>query len=427
MYSFFVCSVKFIAMKTSTNIRWVLLTLVVLLSSSDSEAATCNWKSRLPYFKIWDSCGATSKNKGNIYGYTGFNYSKSSCFKYQWSVNGYNVSSGTTNPRMLQYQPGYNGTYVIRFKVTDTCNNCDTIFTDTVKITCLTNKNTSCNWAARNPKFMLWDSCSSKANPGKISGYIYWNYSIYLQGCFKYYWEVNGTSVNPTASLNRWMVYMPKANGKYHVKLKVVDTCNNCDTTFSDSLTIVCLGNTCNWAARKVYFAHWDTCTSAAQSMNAYIYFGYNKMSCFKYSWTVNGKPATNLNTNPRNFRFKPLGNGVYTICVKVTDTCDGCDTTICYNDTVKCFTAGAEKMKQAATSLTLWPNPTEGSFHVSGILQGDIPFEIYDIRGESKKSGILRINNDEIDISELTAGFYFIRFLNGDLGYRSFPIVLKK
>lgn len=412
-------------MKTSTFSKFALLILTFLIFKVDSYASTCNWKARTPYFKVWDSCGATGKNKGNIYGYVGFNYSKNSCFKYQWSVNGNNVSSGTTNPRMLQFQPGYNGKYIIRLKVTDTCSNCDTTFTDTATISCLTNKTNTCNWGTRNPKFMLWDSCGSKANPRKINAYIYWNYSIYLQGCFKYYWQVNGQSVASMSSLNRWMTYMPSANGKYTVRLKVVDTCNNCDTTFTDSLQISCLSNRCDWASRKVYFAHWDSCSSAAQSINAYIYFGYNKISCFKYSWTVNGKPTTSLNSNPRSFRYKPTANGIYTVCVKVIDTCDGCDTTICYNDTVKCFTAGMEKTK-ALGSWQIWPNPTRGVLHISGVSSDLVKYVVTDIKGSALLKGTISNGDDLLDISTLKEGMYFVELQN-EIGRKTVPVVYSK
>lgn len=299
-----------------------------------TTTSKCNWGSRNPYFFTWDSCGSSNaKNKGMIYGYIAFNYVKSSCFKYQWTVNGNNI---TTN-RPMTYMPSANGKYLVCVKVTDTCSGCDTTFCSYMGITCLgSNTSSSCNWQSRIPYFLHWDSCGTKgANNGKIYGYIYFNYA--KMGCFKYQWTVNGNNITTSRALS----YMPTANGKYSVCVKVTDTCMACDTTFCYSFGITCIGTStskCDWKSRNAYFFTWDSCGAKISShksmINGYIAFNYAKSGCFKYQWTVNG----NRIATTRPLQCWATANGTYSVCLKVTDTCLGCDTTYCGSVTINCL-----------------------------------------------------------------------------------------
>lgn len=96
-----------------------------------STTSKCDWQSRNPYFMTWDSCKSSIKND-KIYGYVGFNYAKSSCFKYQWSVNDTIVSTAM----YFNYQVYVNGNYKMCVKIVDTCNNCDTLFCNTLTVKC---------------------------------------------------------------------------------------------------------------------------------------------------------------------------------------------------------------------------------------------------------------------------------------------------
>ena len=201
------------------------------LGTSNSK---CNWSSRKPYFIAYDSCYATSANKGKIYGFVYFNYTKSGCFKYQWTVNGTNVG----NDWAMEFATRYNGTYSVCLKVSDTCMGCDTTFCRSIVISCLSSSTSKCNWQSRNPYFMTWDSCKSAIKNDKIYGYVGFNYA--KSSCFKYQWSVNDTIV----STARYFNYQVYANGNYKMCVKIVDTCNNCDTLFCNTLTVKCFGTT---------------------------------------------------------------------------------------------------------------------------------------------------------------------------------------
>jgi len=352
----------------------ILLFVFTFFGLKQSQAgSTCNWGARTPYFLTWDSCGSKlSKNKGMLNGYIAFNYSKSSCFKYQWTVNGNNV---TTN-RAMTFMPSANGKYSVCVKVTDTCSGCDTTFCSSTGITCLGSTTTSkCNWGARNPYFLTWDSCGSTntKTKGMIYGYIAFSYS--KAACFKYQWTVNGNNV----TTNKAMTYMPSANGKYAVCVKVTDTCSGCDTTFSSYIGITCLStntSSCNWQSRNVYFLHWDSCGTKGANKGkiyGYIYFNYSKMSCFKYQWTVDGK---NITTS-RSMTYLPTANGKYNVCVKVADTCSGCDTTYCYSMGITCLGSTTSKCNWSSRTpyFLTWDSCGSKNVKTKGMIYGYMAF----------------------------------------------------
>jgi len=276
---------------------------------------TCNWKARYPTLYTADSCNSNTK-KASVFGYISFNSSRT-CFKYQWTVNGVNAG----NNYYMSYPVSLNGSYAVCVKVTDTCNKCDTTFCSTKTITCLP----GCSWSKRNMYFSAWDSCTGKKIKYSVNGYI----GPY-NGCYKYNWLVNGVKVSDSRFLN----YQIKQNGTYTLCMKVVDTCDKCDTTYCKTFNFTCIPG-CNWKNRKPYTFSWDTCQGYGliNSVNGYISFQANS-SCYKYNWTVNGKNAGNSYW----VNYPITQNGTYYLCVKVTDTCNRCDTTFCMSKTISCF-----------------------------------------------------------------------------------------
>ncbi|MEN9344967.1 MAG: hypothetical protein RLZZ60_436, partial [Bacteroidota bacterium] len=243
------------------------LTLFLLILSSlcfSQASAACNWKSRNFTFTTYDSCNRNAQ-KASIGGYVYFNSNLMGCFKYQWKVNGNAVSS----KNVFTYALSQNGSYTITCKVTDTCNNCDTTFTSSKTISCFP----TCNWYKRNMYFSAWDSCNGKKYKTSINGYIAG------QGCFKYSWLVNGVKVSDSRFFN----YPIKQNGTYNLCMKVLDTCNNCDTSYCKTFNVTCISN-CNWKNRNAYYFTWDTCGLKTQygSVNGYINFQNTNTSCFK-------------------------------------------------------------------------------------------------------------------------------------------------
>lgn len=303
----------------------------------------CNWKSRNPYYSVGDSC---DKKYNVVYltGYTYFNYSKSSCLKYKWTVNGSSVSSSSSSPRMLNYTVTKNGSYVVCMKVTDTCNNCDTTFCITKNISCISGS--SCNWKNLKGNTGYWDSCNTSRNKYSLNAYI----SFTSKSCLKYKWTVNGNYAGNSYFMN----YPITANGSYSVCVKVTDTCNNCDTSYCTTRTVTCVkGSTCNWKSRNPYFATEDSCDKKYNLVNltGYIAFNYSKNSCFKYQWTINGTPITTA----RALNYTITKNGSYVVCMKVIDTCNNCDTIFCSTKNISCITGSKCNWKSGGPAFSIW------------------------------------------------------------------------
>jgi hypothetical protein len=280
--------------------------------------ANCNWKAKGVTAVFQDSC---SNNPPFILGY--LTNSNNACYNYQWKVNGVNAG---TNQSALIYYFTQNGTYNICVKVTDSCNGCDTTFCSTRVITCVSN---TCNWKSRNPTTSFSDTC--KNNTASFNGYLNFGTS---SSCFKYQWKVNGAIIG--VNTNYLINYPFNYNGTYNICVKVTDTCNNCDTTFCSTRVITCLKSTCNWKSRNPTAIFWDSCTTALTTINGYIYFDSVNTSCFKYKWKINGTPINTGNNN--YFGAQVVQNGTYNLCVTVTDTCNGCDTTFCSSRVITCI-----------------------------------------------------------------------------------------
>jgi hypothetical protein len=136
----------------------------------------------------------------------------------------------------MEFATRYNGNYAVCLKVTDTCMGCDTTFCGSITIGCLGASTNKCNWQSRNPYFLTWDSCKSAIKNDKIYGYVGFNYA--KSNCLKYQWFVNDTLV----STARYFNYQVFRNGNYKMCVKIVDTCNNCDTLFCNNLVVKCFG-----------------------------------------------------------------------------------------------------------------------------------------------------------------------------------------
>ena len=261
-------------------------------------------------------------------------------------------------------------------------------------------KASTCNWQARKPYFMGWDSCAKNQT---LYGYIYFA-NFTNAGCLKYTWSVNGAKVATTRPMN----YKMTSNGTYVMTLKVTDTCNQCDTTFSKTFNITCFNSTCNWQARKPYFMGWDSCAKN-QTLYGYFYFAnFTNAGCLKYTWYVNGaKVAT---TRPMN--YKMTSNGTYVMTLKVTDTCNQCDTTFSKTFNITCFGTADIKGIERSNLLLIAPNPTEGVSNIQWNGEKS-EFHLCNLNGQIVKSGF--ISNGKQNINwEVQKGIYLF-IVNGE------------
>lgn len=375
----------------------LILTTLTVLSlgfSSESSAATCNWKNRNPYMFTWDSC--KNNSSANVNGYISFQYN-TSCFKYSWTVNG--TSAGTGN--IMHKTINQNGTYNICVKVTDTCNNCDTTFCSTKTITCFGN---SCNWKNRNPYMFAWDSCKNNSS-ANVNGYISFQYNT---SCFKYNWTVNGVAAGTSYIMHKNITQ----NGTYNICVKVTDTCNKCDTTFCATKTISCFGNICIWKNKIAAINFYDSCNGIRyrNSTTGYIAMNQNSNnSCLKFTWKVDSQ----IVSNTYYFTAPIIRNGYHTYCVIITDTCNNCDTAICQSRYYNCNNL---KVNSEFLSETIFVYPLPAKQYLS-IYSG---FEsskavIYTINGISIWEGTINEGENIIKTENWPSGMYILNMQTTD------------
>lgn len=362
--------------------------------------SNCNWKSKSPNITSFDTCkGNGARNSMNAY----LAINNRSCLKYQWSVNG--VTQSTKN-YYINYPITKNGTYVLCIKVTDTCNKCDTTLCTTRTFTCFSN----CNWKANTPYFYAWDSCLGTGHSNSLNAYI----SMKNSNCNKYSWTINGVAAGNTNILNHHITQ----NGIYNVCVKVTDTCKKCDTTFCSTRSITCFSS-CDFKARTPYFSVWDSCVGSKSSINGYITF-YNR-NCMKYAWTLDSQA---IGKGDRLINIPITKNGTHTLCVKVTDTCNHCDTTFCMSRTINCNGLGFNQIASLLT-VEIYPNPANEMVIINtekiNLENATMIYTITDVVGNQINSGRLTLGQNSIPTSTWSNGIYWINIISnkGDAVYK--------
>ena len=193
--------------------------------------------------------------------------------------------------------------------------------------------------------------------------------------------------------------------------MKVTDTCNNCDTTFCSTRNITCVNTGCNWKNRSPYFITKDTCIMNIKnySVNGYISLK-GTQSCYSYQWSVNG---SNVGTN-YYMNYAVSKNGTYRICVKVSDSCNKCDTTFCNYLKVYCVPSGISKVGLNSEMLKVYPNPTNGIVTLE-LSIGASNYILTNSTGQIIQTGVLEHGINSVDLSKFPSGLYLIQVRTQD------------
>ncbi len=108
-------------------------------------------------------------------------------------------------------------------------------------------------------------------------------------------------------------------------------------------LPFVSSAQTCNWKARNPVLSAWDSCYSSSNQIIAVITFNGFTSGQYPCEWKVNGVITGN---NAPILQHNVSSNNIYSICVKVRDTINNCDTTFCLNTVVDCIQCNNWKSK---------------------------------------------------------------------------------
>ncbi|MBW8048907.1 MAG: T9SS type A sorting domain-containing protein [Cytophagales bacterium] len=127
----------------------------------------------------------------------------------------------------------------------------------------------------------------------------------------------------------------------------------------------------------------------------------------FNYAWSPG--------VHPDNDTIAGLVPGTY--CVTVTDA-NNCTFTGC--DSVAPGPTGLSQTYNADQSIRLYPNPNEGVFTISftGFENENISLTIIGLHGRTVISKELTVNDElteEVDISDLSKGMYFLKVNSSD------------
>lgn len=154
----------------------------------------------------------------------------------------------------------------------------------------------------------------------------------YTDSCLKYSWNFGDS----TSASGRVVTHSYTKNGSYTVCLKIQDLCRGCDTTICKTISVSCFSTTkcklpTGWSQRdSCPFVRFEGNNPLDSSGKAY------SDPCLSYAWSFgDGTKASGRNASHTYAR-----GGTFTVCLTISDTCKGCDTTICKTVTVSCLAA---------------------------------------------------------------------------------------
>jgi uncharacterized repeat protein (TIGR01451 family) len=119
----------------------------------------------------------------------------------------------------------------------------------------------------------------------------------------------------------------------------------------------------------------------------------------FDYEWFVNDAIEAGFNEN----EYSATESGVYQVRVIDPNGCSEISEQVIINSVNEI----------AASTWSIFPNPTNDRFIISGIEQGNTPLIIYDMMGKNVMS-INVSNGQEINVNSLSAGIYVL-MINGE------------
>ncbi|MEY3982912.1 MAG: hypothetical protein RL160_469 [Bacteroidota bacterium] len=219
------------------------------------------------------------------------------CVKYKWAIGGQFMYS-----RMTSYTFAKAGTYQVCLYLLDSCNKCDTVICKSIVVPGCDSTKKYCNMGIA----VTWPDAVKDCSDASFKvRYTDQNTS----GCRKVTW-VWGDGTAPVRDMSALHKFK---KGTYNVCVRIVDSCNNCDTTICKTITV---GACCNLVAPD--FTYTINCDK--------ITFEGKSQTCGLYGWTLgNGTSAGGRLVTATYTTGKS-----YTVCMKVLDTCNACDTMIC-------------------------------------------------------------------------------------------------
>lgn len=278
----------------------------------------CNWASMGAGFGYTVSCPKLYMEGKNL---------NNGCISYAWSIINVGANTQTVMYGRVQSMTVTSGTYKVCLVMYDSCHKCDTSICKEIKVNCATKCNLPNGWSQTN---------STKCGSYSFDGYkvVDANGNIVVNPCHKYYWSFGDGTYGNGKTLDHHYT----ANGTYKVCMKVVDTCLNCDTLICREIKVDCF-KTCNWLSK---YPNYTGFTAGANCKTITAGMNTSAAGCIRQYYYLSGTVAPYDGKLYHSFTVDK--NGTYVVCIKLVDTCTGCDTTLCKEVKVDCNTCDMSK-----------------------------------------------------------------------------------
>ncbi|MBS3915719.1 MAG: PKD domain-containing protein [Bacteroidetes bacterium] len=300
--------------------------------------------------------------------------SNAGCYKYTYTLG--NTSGSTSDNRYAKYTFTTKGTYTICVKIQDTCHNCDTVLCTSVTISCLPTK---CDW-----------SKAGFGSSNKCRDYTFEANNLY-NGCVKYSWSIAGT----LAGTGRLMTHSFSKTGTYYVCLKMIDTCNKCDTVICQYIKVDC--NPCSATAKF---------TIDSVSKSGVVYLTNGSTGGYYYVWDFGDSTYSYLQ-NPGKHAYS--NSSTRKICLTVYDSLKTCSTTYCVTvQIVKSRNSASVANVNVMPNVSIFPNPASDYFNIS-VAGMKAEYEVLNLQGQVIQNGTVQ-NETTVSTQSWAEGIYLIK-----------------
>jgi hypothetical protein len=269
-------------------------------------ANACNWNNVNASYS--DSCNKFSfEVSGTV----------DTCFKVEAKIYSGTVLKATYNHRIFSHYFQDTGHYVVRFKVLNTCTNCDTIIYKPIYNGCNPSF-TSCNWSKANISFS--QNCNI----------LHFELGS-LDTCFTYQTLALRNGHLDTLASSRVFTHTFSDTGTYIIRTAFHNKCNGCDTVIYKSLYVGCRykSEVCNWSKANISFT--KNCNKVTFEMGS-------KDSCFTYKTLTIRNGNIDTISYDRVFSHTFSDTGTYIIRTTFHNKCNGCDTVIYKEVHISCL-----------------------------------------------------------------------------------------
>ncbi len=232
------------------------------------------------------------------------------CESVSWFIN--NSNTPVSNDYTFKYSFSKAGTYTVCMKVNNSCKRYDTLYCRSVVIT-------DCNGC--DSVKTGWSIKADTVICGKFKFNAYTENKNAQNVSYAYTFGDGTSSTNKDPS----NTYLKNGNHQACVTVKFEYNGAACSKQYCETLKVTCheTAQNCTWKETNMYVS--NQCN--VWSFYAPLYAD----SCMTYKWTVNG-----VVKETRSASFTMEKKDSLFVCLRLKNSCTGCDTTICkqfYND----------------------------------------------------------------------------------------------